>query len=982
MTNTVILTALLAAICPDDNVPNFCGKSSRGGTSFGDPVDIAHGRATGYLTRTDFRIATPFGPFEFSRTFATSWKPSVNPSAAGTLGTPMLRDVGKAFGGATSDDGVYWWHNLLPILRAQTSGLTHYRTSSGRWVEFEGIPVDCGAGTRINLGSNHFRETLSLTCFGADTQRTFITIEPTGLRYFFSLASGNLQPTPANIYATRIESGTRTLAVVNYARPAACSLPNPQDRFPYIETIELPSTGQILDFEYVQAGMDSCPVRAIYARNSATPAGTGLTLARYTYDTTAGTVELRSAETDFGLNLTTGAWAASRVETYCGYGPDSVFRAIPGYHPNCSTSDSPDNQFSSTSTQVTDAQTPTERFSVSTSGVAHVDFDRNWGDGSGNIASTSTEVHMGTSIGFHTGYAAKKSPTCAVPLACPTTQERFEGVLFADIWLETSIVGQVPVHTVSRKMPGTGQFLTVLVQKGGPAPSGPTCVPGTECTLYGWTEVALTPKLEFEQTTSVLDPTKIAMTTYRYHANGLLEAEIRSGLTEVINGSGPVLRHVGTFHRLAPSPACSASGVLPEPERIVEIEGPCFVSGPGATGCDPEQPAVNIQHFRYYQPSAQPTDVGRLMEVISYPNGCNGGLALTRSFSNYWPSGDALRETDENGHVTERYFDTNGRVLLSYKAGALDTFFYEHGRLTRHVDPAGLETDYCYRESTLRPDAPPFIGVRCDGRWTGRLEWKATTQGNAHQVSTNFFEALVIEYSQARTVLSRTYVKRALGLRKKDVTDFDGDGNLVLSGSGQPLRVGVRRFDSSGRPEALGDPFNAPLPLCLTAAGGSDPRCVVLKYNSAAGHLTDVEVPKTSSVKDTPQLAYDIAGNLCGVAFRYGDNFPSAPPPSLTASCTSTFAFPNQEDRRTALYRHDDFGNVVSMSGPGFGPASVSLLTGDFLAGARGSLVQEYGPSGVPVRRRPPDLNVTDSQYYHYDALGRLREAGRVWFGC
>ena len=955
------LSVVLGAFCPADNVPNFCGeKGSRGGTTFGDPVDLAHGRSTGYLSRRDFRIRTPFGDLEFNRHFASSWRPTEPSSGSG-----LLVGAAKPFGGAESDSGFYWWHDMMPVLRLNSSAITDYRTSRGRWVEFSAVPLDCGTGTVVPLSSSSLREPLSLFCSGSDGSRKFSVVESDGRKFQFEVSRSDM-PGDGRLYPSEVSVGGLLMAKFEYAKDSSCG----GSKYNYLARVEIPSTEQVLDLLYSPVSQ-VCPLSQVSVRHKSAPVGSGAPIARYFYSQVGSQVELRVAESDFGFDVASYGWLPSRVETYCGYGPGQTFRAYPGRHVGCVTADTADNEFvSDPMGLVTSAQTPEETLSIvpgASQTTAAVSFLRSSADGLASTSVTQTDVSLEASIGFHTGYAKTKTRTCPSGASCAlneTREEDFNGSLA----IETTGEGQSLVHTVSSP-DSFGQFLPVVVQRGGTAPTGLACGSGGDCVKYSWTRIAGVPKLESEERASVLDSAQSSIVSYRYHSNGLLFSVVRSGLTKTASGgNATTLRHIGTFYRL--EPRCAGPGVIPEAERIVEVEGPCFVSGPAAVTCDPEQLSVPVTHFRYYQHGATPSDVGRVMEVLRYPRGCNTPDVLSQTFSGYWPSGDPQRMTDENGHVTESAYDMQGRAVYAARSNVVNLFVYENDRLVRHVDGEGLETAYCYRNSTLRPDSAPYIGVRCDGPWTGRLEWLATTQGNPHQVSTNFFEAIVNEYSPAKTLLSRVFVKRAWGKRRRNVSDFDGDGNLAFVTTGLSSQGHVRRHGANGLPEALGDAHSGVSPLCSAVGGSVDPRCSQLNYDSA-GRLSAVDLPRTTTLRDLDRLAYDSAGNLCGVSIQIGG--PSNPNnPAPIATCVGGGGTQDKSDKREALYEHDDFGSLVRMFLPGSGSFDRDFSTGVGQFGVREAHVQEFSAAQLLRVRRLPDMVAPDSQTFDYDAVGRL----------
>lgn len=1034
MISLVSMLLLGQTICPPDNTPLWCGKRARGAMSVGDPVAFAQGTTTGWMHRTDFVVQTPRGPFEFKRTFATRWTPSQLPLSGspppGTA-TPFLKGLSKPFGGAASDDGVNWWHSAMPMIELElASNKHHVRTAEGRWVEFSAAPPDCGAGTPVPLGPHSNREHLVLDCYGPVSARSYRLMDASyEYRFQLSASVASTYPDVRRFLLAEVQIGGNAHATVTYDQPL--------DRYgsglancpgvgvggvPYIRSIAIPGAGRTADFRYeLISGV--CPIREIQLRESTSLPSSGSPVASYEYSTNgAGAVELRVARTDFGWQPNIWAWGPSNSETYCGYpiaGTQTEFLAYAGFWPACSVpaSTEPSNRFLvDKNLLVTSSSTPSEAFSISDGqNGKDISWTKSAGRNQSGPLSMQQTVVFGSASGWHSSEAADNTFTCADSASCQRSEQ------FSSDY--TNLVGvHIDKHTEAGLSIYTGYaqqagvFVPVFKQTGGSLSQTSDCAPdAVQCSQQVWAQVGVSNSMRLVQESRRSTVASNDTTTfYRYHPSGLLERKVTHGWTLDVNGN-PLERSVATFYRL--QPLCNVQPTFPD--RIAEVEGPCEIA-PGtelsATQCSGDRP---VTQYVYWPLGSASADVGRVQTVFRYPSGCGSGDPLTTTYFVYQEGGRPSYSVDANGQWTYSLYDLSGR--LTYRstfgqgAGA-EYFSYENGRLIEATSRSGQVTTWCYRNSSLRPSTPPYNGVRCDGPWTGRLEWAATTSGNAHYATQTYYEAYENTYGPALNLRSRKYFTAYDGLRSTQTFDTDARDNLTFVALGSASQIAtVTRFGEAGQPVALGKPFNRPATLCGSGAS-PDQNCDLLGYDNL-DRLASAQFPLTATTSNTTTIAYDSNDNPCGFGFD------AAPSCDL-----ATF---DGKDHDRASYKFDDFGNVVRASLPSSGSFATRtpikygfdatgarrLVITPAMAAAgeyvlhlvdqltRPYLTYHYSPAGstwtsfktydqplvTPAScgsftlqntrgRVASDEDPSGTTYYSYDPLGRVVQEARLWY--
>lgn len=963
MISIVAVSIVLSQACPPDNFPPTCGgKQSIGGTSVGDPVDFAQGSTTGYITRTDFSLPTPVGRIEFKRTFATRWAPSELPYFPGNY--TFYAGVAKPFGGLPSDTGMHWWHSWMGMVQPGTffgnQPNTSVRTSSGRWISFSGTPSDCGVETYLPLDSGQIKESVRLSCSGSGSKTSYSVVEEDGRQFIFnykrSWANSGL---PTRSFLTEIRRDGRVEVAFDYAPPLdvsglplnSCGGASPTLAVPFLRLATIPSAKRRVEFRYVNMG-GSCPIKELRLTDEF--GANSVVVASYEYATASGGAsELRTASTAYGLNPAAGwQWSASHLETYCGYGAD--FRALSGLWPACNVGQGgePNNRFIVNANKlVTSATTPTEQFSFGNPNASIISWTRS--SGANEALSSSMAVTQTASLqpgGHHNGYVQGNNYNCSNLISCRgTLAAQPLSTCLGCTEYRNENAGATPARYMLGVIDSWTQFTTnsgiqlpTLLQSGGAQPVGDQCS-GLLCANLTWSFPGVAPKPTSERRPSVVAANGEASTLNWYHPGGLLAKRVERGWTRTLTGAVVEKAHA-TFYRL--QPICP--GAVAYPERITEVEGPCEIdpaSTTKATQCS--SPVRPITHYTYHQGGG--TDVGRIATIRRYPGGCGGATALVTSFVGYLESGYPLYTYDENGQQSIVLRDTESRVVYSFAGGAASYFFYENGKLVRTINPSGQNTISCYRNSTLKPTTPAFLGVRCNGEWTGRLEWVATTDGDAHAASTNFYEAVEFGYGSARTLRTRTYVKRAEGVRRVEVVDVDARGNLTFVGSGSisnPV-ADVARFDSANLPVARGAAFNKPSTLCGSIEP-PDSKCTTLGYD-AAGRAISVVIPLAPGVSEVDSIAYDAQGNICDI--------------NITGSAQCGSGSGGGQSRLS--YEYDDFGNVMRAYLPGTAEGT--------LPGPKGMHMREYGAGGQLIQSRTPAMAaLQETQTYSYDALGRM----------
>ena len=213
-------------------------------------------------------------------------------------------------------------------------------------------------------------------------------------------------------------------------------------------------------------------------------------------------------------------------------------------------------------------------------------------------------------------------------------------------------------------------------------------------------------QVQTETAASVLAAGQSTTATYAYDAaSGRLKSVIRTGYTKTYSGTTwtTAQRSIGTFYLTRRG--CTGE-VQDDPfGRVVEVHGPCLVSGPTATDCN-VAPLANtpVTQYTYFSPTTNSNDANQLQKVTRYstttgPTACSASAALTTQYAGYDARGNPASVTDENGVVTS-YTYSDDRVMSITRAGATTHYGYELGMLLWTQFPEGNFDVNCYRSAS------------------------------------------------------------------------------------------------------------------------------------------------------------------------------------------------------------------------------------------------------------------------------------------
>ncbi|WP_164011679.1 RHS repeat-associated core domain-containing protein [Pyxidicoccus trucidator] len=467
-------------------------------------------------------------------------------------------------------------------------------------------------------------------------------------------------------------------------------------------------------------------------------------------------------------------------------------------------------------------------------------------------------------------------------------------------------------------------------------------------------------------------------------ATGRLTGVVKSGYTLQFDTTthtwAPVQRHLATFYRSTYS--CSVdsgaarTGHGDAKGRVVEVAGPCPVSGPDDPQCASGQFTVPVTQYEYWPESAAPQLAGRLAvkRVFSrtYGDGtCNiPGLPVAPTsyvetrYENYDARGQLTQLRDANDVVTKYLYAGNKLVETRVADGmplvAVTTYGYDTGQGTgdwvRHPD--GRYEVQCFRTGTT-----PGLGCT-GGVLTDKLQWKATSRAPNGFIYSERADYL---YTVNGQLMGETVSDSTGAVRRQRYFDGDPLGRTTYEAMGSAVSAAasdsryhqVSLFDMEGNRVGLGtayQPTSSPLePLCggfgpqSTQADAlpASPLCKAFQYDrlNRLSRLIEPMDTQGSEVAVTC-LAYDVRGNLASVN-RAGASRPCDP-----------------AAQHIVHYTHDDFGNLVRVTAPW--ARSASGLAGEYRYG--------YDTAGnLAVKQTPSMAQATPATWveYKYDAMGR-----------
>ena len=938
-------------------------------TQVGDPVDITSG--AGIVTRTDLSISTPVGPLEFSRILNTTrmnW----------FLKEPPLRDLPKLFGeksvadgGLTDSEAPYWSLNWTAAVKPSPSSYNVTVASvDGSQYSFGWNASQCTAGqTTPTLLSPYSGAKIGAEFFCLNNQE-YLLLKPDGTQEHYASPAGTGAIFLTHVYA----ANSQLLATVTYGPPrdatavALTGCPaGGTGSVPYIQSVTSPSG--VVDFRYAHAGAE-CALTGLWLGSS----GASLSqVVAYTFG--PGVAPLASA-TRLSGSVVTAKESYSVVEEQLQL--DGGILSFVGTELLPSNAVLRENYrfiIPSFSLFTTSATTPQGVFTLfNDGGVQDVEFlSREVGD----FSASRTSRHEVYTLALDSDTQAPRRSLMTI--TCGLTQSCSPGTEYTS---QTSISGQnvtlvtppvVGAARVSSRYPGPllvdgGLSSAWLLSSfhngvdGGVSLTNlgtPGNCKGLECEWYSYTRVANNNAIRPATTTrpSVVTAGQNVTITKAYYSNGDLSSELTAGYSKGITGTAPVVpsstavqRYIGTFSFKTRSSGGNCTSGTDTLGRVVEVHGPCDVSGPTATDC----PGTSFPIRQLVYNDNLPVNVAdrlRLAQTKSFPNGC-AGVALTVSYSSYDDFGRPGTVVDENGvstsfvydregHVTQRSVVTSGGTRtwnFRYVAERLRAVQYPEGNALRYCYTPGadltLSSFNCVEGAAGELDEPTAV-VRA-ASFTGATAW---SEGVAYTYETDTKNASKASYYSVTSGSS--------SLRRTTSMTHDAQDRLTGTQDGLSSSVGRQRYYADTLRSAVGFAFNAAPAFCWnTATSSVSTQCTSFEYDDAL-RLSRVATPLADGTTIETKLLSNSNGDLCDISGG-----------SSTLSCDTTVSRTNG---LSASYEYDDFGNVLAAWVPG----SIS-------GALKGGTQYRYDALGdVVVRQSSQQQTTLTSTTFTWDNMGR-----------
>ncbi|WP_161607134.1 RHS repeat-associated core domain-containing protein [Myxococcus xanthus] len=482
--------------------------------------------------------------------------------------------------------------------------------------------------------------------------------------------------------------------------------------------------------------------------------------------------------------------------------------------------------------------------------------------------------------------------------------------------------------------------------------------------------------IETEASTSAFaeeSPNLKAITRRNYDPKtNRLRSVIRSGQTlkfdSASNTWGQEDRHIGIFYHTFN--VCSET-TEDAKGRVRSIVGPCNVGSDSAILCSAND-STAIVAYDYWPESETGNRAGHLKAKKVYPNGCNSTPIVTL-FEDYDARGRLLSSTDSNGVGTSFVYEGSQLVKKVEAVGTslerVSEFGYDdgatHGDYIKSMN--GRYEVLCFRRNTVP-------GQGCvGGERTHLLQWKAFSSvpsGASHseRVDYTYHEGKLRSeiYRDAANQVRRTRYFEGDPLGRQT---FESWGAASPASPSENIFSQVSLYDKANNRIGLGSPYqsssSAPEPLCGGFDPGSaglgehrmpaSPQCKAFLYDRLNRLIGFVEPPQ-SGINNSPAtkacFSYSKAGHLRSV--RWG-----CPGASGSAEDCSQCTQPSIE------YRHDDFGNIVSITTPW----------------SQGAYRFEYDAAGNRVRKQTPSMaSLAGHQWVEnsYDGIGRVLKSEAV----
>jgi RHS repeat-associated protein len=943
----------------------------------GDPVDLIRG--TGQASRVDLEMTTATGAFSIRRDFSSNghdWPLELFDRLPKLFGEARTDSYGQLYVSSRFEPRPRWKLNLtaLAMLKDQriqlldTQGQLHWFQNN----------ASCGTAT-TNLGAER-GESSQLWCLG---DNSYLLILPSGQQELYDQFIAGLT---RRWFVSRLKTASnQTHASITYAAPrdlndapiANCGQETGDQNWtiPFISKVE--TANQILEFRYtpriLNAG-NTCVLARVTARNSDS-AAPGAPVVSYAYYVADSLAPLAQAQTSFNSNVRTEAYSLVRDE----FPQDGGTTNWVATEMNNSSPIRENHRFTNqlNSQRVATETAPRDSVRIENDGgsqLSVISFHSTGDIPAGQIQKT--EVHnilhlpgFGITRNLKTT-SCNGSPSCTAGTETWTRPDAGSGV-FA-----FSVQNPVQGRTVTGSSPLNGStWLPASKHTGVTAtqdltnmnvPASANCK-GLECEWYTWQQVG-TVGVRMTQTSrpSVLG-TGLTTSTKAYDATtGQLKSEIVSGNTKDVTGLVPsetiVTKFVGTFYQTARTTGGHCVSGVDEGglNRVVEVQGPCFVASASATSCSGVFP---VTQYEFYPSTG--TDFRRLKKVARFPYGCSvNSTAFSEGIFTLYSNYDVLgrpRTVQEGLHTnggseytssTDYTYDAEGRVLTrtvqasSFPLDGTKTFTFRSvaNRLRSITYPEGNSTRFCYAPTPTSPAGN--TSYTCAEGAAGELDVPtAVFKASAATGSFNWSEGVVYAYDALNQNLTsaKFFTAGETTHRREMTVAFDAHQRLTASQTGDGTQPIARRgYWQDELVRAIGHAFNAPPAFCLSG-GVVSTNCTAMEYDTA---LRLNRVLSANGLVES-KLLYNQHGEVCDL---------------VTGSASPDCNLATARTKNSVSFEYDDFGNVLAAYLP-------NTVDGAVKGGTR----FRYDAFGnVMLRQNSTQKLAGTSTGYTFDALGRV----------
>jgi RHS repeat-associated protein len=982
--------------------PNQCGPAPAAAVSsalsaMASPRVSLSDQTTRY-SQVDVGLQGSLGGFNFARQFVSNDKTWVYLSM---LGNDQSYFLPRPFGTSPSNrNSLHWWHNLYSFVyaRGRVPGVSTWavRDTDGAILEYEACDpgtTGCFAKPRTTT-----RWSTAQLFWTQDSGGYFVLVKPGEGRFIYKSGWSPIEGAPpAHYFLTWVDDdvlngagGPRTRLRLQYAAPPLSGCPGASglgNGVPYLDTVTT-EDGATLKFHY----------KLVYSRHNRSPLGpygrecvlSSVALRdnpnasstvekvvaeyRYHYSTdsmaddyagalsevyypeTSDLVTYRNKETTWSVELNNKQVGA---HTYTSEGKVSAMTSMSGGTQVLSTTTCP----------VTQSGGCVEENTITTEKTA--------GDRDGSMVTMKRQL-----LPRYVEYMPYMPVVGYVDTCAAGNCTGFTSGSEYTSW--SSLEGGFLYLASTQDMNGQKNlYIPTLADAGTAHPSVPQPV-AQETRIYGvsgstdagvYTETTQTLYGSFpnpgtpepfrlveatrDERGSVLVPGQKTTTITSYHPwTRRLKSFIQEGYTETFDTvagmwSGPKKVYVGTFyfnHHKCLGAQDTGGG------QVLEVHGPCAVSGAGATDCDMGTDFPITQYHYYEAPPPYGNEASnranRLREVTRFvrhngPNACAGFPALRTTFNDYDARGNVTRMTDAQGVQT----------LLEYQGGRLhkstttdgqrsltSTYWYDAGQLLAVGQPTGTYRVRCHRDDSV-------LGQGCgNGPQRSHVTWEAIA---SDEKGVNWTEGIYYRYwglnGPLKSVEYRTRANGETKVRRVVTYHPDAHGRPTYTRWGWGENPGsfasTAGFDAEGKPTGVGLPFNEPPDFCKGPPENPTSKlCTALGYDTA-DRLTQATqfFSDTDTDKQVTTFAYDAHGQVS----------------TIRSGCESA----ENCQAPVQTYQYDDFGNLLQAKLPHANGYAVR-----YSYDARGNLL---------VKQNELMRQAAEWVQYSYDALARLKDSTR-----